>query len=60
MRCGRVRFRANPVRNLQEATPEHPRENSIQRLRSTEARVIALDFLVDVDFRDACEECPGH
>ncbi len=39
-----VRFRASLVRILREATPEHPWEISIQRLRSTGAKVIALDF----------------
>ena len=39
-----VRFRAKLARILREATPEHPWEIPIQRLRSTGAKVVALDF----------------
>ena len=39
-----VRFRANLARILRESTSEHPWEISIQRLRTTGAKVIVLDF----------------
>lgn len=39
-----VRFRASLGRIYREAPPEHPWDISIQRLRSTGAKVIALDF----------------
>ena len=39
-----LRFRADLARILREATPDPPWEISTQRLRSTGAKVIALDF----------------